>query len=58
MQESWMKKSARVSEKLIRPGLPGLQVATLLVVGQKDGKSPKKLVSRVLGEYDSWPLTW
>ena len=27
----WMKKSARVSEKLVSPGLPGLQVATRLV---------------------------
>ena len=27
-----MKKSARVSEKLVSPGLPGLQVATRLVV--------------------------
>ena len=26
-----MKKSARVSEKLVSPGLPGLQVATRLV---------------------------
>ena len=26
-----MKKSARVSEKLVSPGLPGLQVATHLV---------------------------
>ena len=25
-----MKKSARVSEKLVNPGLPGLQVATRL----------------------------
>ena len=25
-----MKKSARVSEKLVSPGLPGLQVATRL----------------------------
>ena len=27
-----MKKSARVSEKLVSPGLPGLQVATRLTV--------------------------
>ena len=27
-----MKKSARVSEKLVSPGLPGLQVATLVMV--------------------------
>ena len=27
-----MKKSARVSEKLVSPGLPGLQVATHLVL--------------------------
>ena len=27
-----MKKSARVSEKLVSPGLPGLQVATRLLV--------------------------
>ena len=27
---NWMKKSARVSEKLVSPGLPGLQVATRL----------------------------
>ena len=27
-----MKKSARVSEKLVSPGLPGLQVATRLQV--------------------------
>ena len=28
----WVKKSARVSEKLVSPGLPGLQVATRLIV--------------------------
>ena len=27
-ERKWMKKSARVSEKLVRPGSPGLQVAT------------------------------
>ena len=27
----WMKKSARVSEKLVNLGLPGLQVATRLL---------------------------
>ena len=27
---NWMKKSARVSEKLVSPGLSGLQVATRL----------------------------
>ena len=27
-----MKKSARVSEKLVSPGLPGLQVATRLIM--------------------------
>ena len=35
MKENWMKKSgqsARVSEKLVSPGLPGLQVATRLTV--------------------------
>ena len=30
-ERNWMKKSARVSEKLVSPGLPGLQVATRLV---------------------------
>ena len=30
-----MKKSARVSEKLISPGLPGLQVATRLPLIQE-----------------------
>ena len=30
-----MKKSARVSEKLVSPGLPGLQVATHLELGGK-----------------------
>ena len=29
-EKYWMKKSARVSEKLVSPGLPGLQVATRL----------------------------
>ena len=29
---NWMKKRARVSEKLVSPGLPGLQVATRLIV--------------------------
>ena len=29
-ERNWMKKSARVSEKLVSPGLPGLQVATRL----------------------------
>ena len=29
-----MKKSARVSEKLVSPGLPGLQVATRLVLAR------------------------
>ena len=33
-----MKKSARVSEKLVSPGLPGLQVATRLAVIADDGK--------------------
>ena len=27
-ERNWMKKSARVSEKLVSPGLPSLQVAT------------------------------
>ena len=31
-ERNWMKKSARVSEKLVSPGLPGLQVATRLPV--------------------------
>ena len=31
-ERNWIKKSARVSEKLVSPGLPGLQVATRLVV--------------------------
>ena len=31
-ERNWMKKSARVSEKLVSPGLPGLQVATRLTV--------------------------
>ena len=30
-ERNWMKKSARVSEKLVSPGLPGLQVATHLI---------------------------
>ena len=29
-ERNWMKKSARVSEKLVSPGSPGLQVATRL----------------------------
>ena len=29
-ERNWMKKSARVSEKLVNPGLPGLQAATRL----------------------------
>ena len=29
---NWMKKNARVSGKLVSPGLPGLQVATRLTV--------------------------
>ena len=29
-ERNWTKKSARVSEKLVSPGLPGLQVATRL----------------------------
>ena len=29
-ERNWMKKSARVSEKLVSKGLPGLQVATRL----------------------------
>ena len=29
-ERNWMKKSARVSEKLVSPGLPSLQVATRL----------------------------
>ena len=29
-ERNWMKKSARVSEKLVSPSLPGLQVATRL----------------------------
>ena len=32
-ERNWMKKSARVSEKLVSPGLPGLQVATRLTSG-------------------------
>ena len=31
-ERNWMKKSARVSEKLVSPGLPGLQVATRLIM--------------------------
>ena len=31
-ERKWMNKSARVSEKLVSPGLPGLQVATRLVL--------------------------
>ena len=31
-----MKKSDRVSEKLVSPGLPGLQVATRLVIIETD----------------------
>ena len=30
-ERNWMKKSARVSEKLVSPGLPGSQVATRLL---------------------------
>ena len=30
-ERNWMKKSARVSEKLVSLGLPGLQVATCLI---------------------------
>ena len=30
-ERNWMKKSARVTVKLVSPGLPGLQVATRLV---------------------------
>ena len=30
-ERNWMKKSARVSEKLVSPGLAGLQVATRLL---------------------------
>ena len=30
-ERNWMKKSARVSEKLVSPGFPGLQVATRLI---------------------------
>ena len=30
-ERNWMKKSVRVSEKLVSPGLPGLQVATRLI---------------------------
>ena len=29
---NWMKKNAKVSEKLVSPGLPGLQVATRLEI--------------------------
>ena len=29
-ERNWMKKNARVSEKVVSPGLPGLQVATHL----------------------------
>ena len=29
-ERNWMKKNARVSKKLVSPGLPGLQVATRL----------------------------
>ena len=29
-ERNWMKKSARLSERLVSPGLPGLQVATRL----------------------------
>ena len=31
-ERNWMKKSARDSEKLVSPGLPGLQVATRLAM--------------------------
>ena len=31
-ERNWMKKSARVSEKLVSPGLPVLQVATRLFI--------------------------
>ena len=31
-ERNWMKKSARVSEKLVSPCLPGLQVATCLAL--------------------------
>ena len=31
-ERNWMKKSARVSEQLVSPGLAGLQVATRLPV--------------------------
>ena len=30
-ERNWMKKSSRVSEKLVSTGLPGLQVATRLI---------------------------
>ena len=35
-ERNWVKKSARVSEKLVRLGLPGLQVATHLPVLSKN----------------------
>ena len=31
-ERNWMKKSARVSEELISPGIPGLQEATCLTL--------------------------
>ena len=38
-----MKKSARVSEKLVSPGLPGLQVAMRLnVINERDFKAMRK----------------
>ena len=36
-ERNWMKKSSRVSEKLVSPGLPGLQLATRLNV---EGNGP------------------
>ena len=40
-ERNWMKKSARVSEKLVSPGLPGLQVATRLVILHVACQTPK-----------------
>ena len=40
-ERNWMKKSARVSEKLVSPGLPGLQVATRLVILHVVCQTPK-----------------
>ena len=41
-----MKNSARVSEKSVSPGLPGLQVATRLIVS-KTGGTDKDVKARI-----------